>query len=149
MKIIVDTREKVGKNKHILDYFDKEGIQWERRKLDYGDYALEGHETELVIERKCSLDELAINFTKGRDRFKREFERAQNDGAKIIVMVERGSYPKIINHKYRSRFNPKAYLQSMISWKEKYDADFVLLARPKTQAGKYIIDTFRGIQNEL
>ena len=144
MKIIVDTREKVGKNKHILDYFDKQGIEWERRKLDYGDYTIEGLEDKIVIERKCSLDELALNFTRGRDRFKREFQRAADNGAKIVVMVERADYGRIVTHRYRSKFIPKAYIASIESFKEDYGADFVFLPRPKVQAGKFILETLRG-----
>ena len=38
-----------------------------------------------VIERKMSLEELAMCFGRGRDRFEREFQRARDAGAKIYI----------------------------------------------------------------
>ena len=37
MVILVDSREK--KNGHVLDYFGKQGIAYQKTKLDYGDYS--------------------------------------------------------------------------------------------------------------
>ncbi len=35
--ILIDTREKV--NSHITDYFDRKGIPYKKKALDYGDYS--------------------------------------------------------------------------------------------------------------
>ena len=40
MKLTVDSREK--KNSHILAWFDKHGIEYEVKKLDVGDYMIDG-----------------------------------------------------------------------------------------------------------
>lgn len=69
--VIRDTREK-----------DNQGWLWKKskycagtitRKLDTGDYSLEGMENYLVIERKGSISEWAKNVTEAR--FERELER--------------------------------------------------------------------------
>jgi ERCC4-type nuclease len=39
MVYLVDTREHENKNTHITDVWDKLGIQWKKKKLDYGDYS--------------------------------------------------------------------------------------------------------------
>ena len=44
MTLIVDSREKWTQpgstDRHIPDYFDRHGIEWEVRKLDVGDYQI-------------------------------------------------------------------------------------------------------------
>ena len=107
--LIVDTREQPTES--YYKRLDKVGLPYRRQKLDFGDYSCgfcpsEGLEMlldkEIVVERKMSIDEICGNFTKGRDRFAREFERAAKSGAKVHLIVEGGSYEKIIGGKYRS-----------------------------------------------
>lgn len=96
MVILVDSREK--QNSHILSYFDKQGITYQKEKLEYGDYsfylpaAVAGEDIyfhrDLVVERKASLEELSGNLAQERERFEKEFLRAGNDGCKVYLMVE-------------------------------------------------------------
>ena len=86
MKIICDSREQ--KNQHILKYFEKNNIEYEIKKVDEGDYKLEGNDT-ICIERKGNLDEIMANITQAR--FKRELERAKQKGVKLIVLIENSS----------------------------------------------------------
>lgn len=74
-----------------------------------------------VIERKMDLDELAMCFTRGRDRFKREFERAQAAGAKVYLLVEDATFEDIIQHRYRSKFASNAFLASLVTWCTRYN----------------------------
>lgn len=133
--IIADTREK--KNKHILDYCQIQGINFEHRKLNYGDYSIIVGEQDfsncLSIERKGNLDELAGNFTKGRIRFKKEFGRKIEAGGKMIVVVEDGSIDDIANHKYISEFHPNAYKASIKSFETKFDTQFNFIKRSITR----------------
>ena len=85
-KIICDTRER--KNQHILKYFEKKNIEYETKKVDEGDYKLEGKDT-ICIERKGNLNEIMANITQAR--FKRELERAKQKGVKLIVLIENSS----------------------------------------------------------
>lgn len=70
MKIIVDTREKVGKFK--FNSFEVETIS---RCLKTGDYSLVGYEDKITIDRKFSTGELQMCFGIGWKRFKKELER--------------------------------------------------------------------------
>ncbi|MEN8907880.1 MAG: ERCC4 domain-containing protein [Clostridiales bacterium] len=119
-KVIIDTREK--KIYHILKYLKKNNIQFEIKKIDSGDYSFwfrdKDYSNIFSIERKASLDELALNFTKTRKTFKEEFNRAKNRNQDIILLVE-SNYKNIKMHNYRSKFHPNAFLASLKSWKEK------------------------------
>lgn len=90
MKILIDTRDKEHAIRGIIAYFDRHGIEWERRKLETGDYMLEGH-PERVVDRKQSLQELAHNMlSKDRGRFYREIRRAREQGIELIILCEHG-----------------------------------------------------------
>ena len=74
--IICDTREK------YLWSFGQH--QTYVKKLDTGDYTLEGLEDVLCIERKMSLSELYGNLTD--DRFWKEMERMKNFQYKFLIV---------------------------------------------------------------
>lgn len=131
-RIVVDTREQ--ETPKAVERYLSFGVPYERATLNYGDYCglidLNGapiHDTSkrikamCVIERKMSLDELAMCFTRGRDRFRREMERATASGATVFLLVEGGSYEAILKHRYRSRFNPTAFMSSLMAWTVRYN----------------------------
>ena len=70
-KIIKDTREKKGHGWWFEE--DAYCIGTEVSKVDVGDYAIEGMEHLLCIERKESVSEFAGNC--GEKRFHRELEK--------------------------------------------------------------------------
>lgn len=76
-RIVVDTREQ-------LPYkFGK--LESVRKKLDAGDYSLEGLESQVAVERKSKPDAYGC-VGKGRDRFERHLEKlAQLDCAAIVI----------------------------------------------------------------
>lgn len=121
--IIVDTREQ--KNQHILDYFLKNNIQYKVEKLDTADYSFYlpnyrvlNIDKMVLIEKKNSLDEIAGNFTKDRERFKAEFERVKDD--KIHLVIENATWKKLKGHSYRSLLSPRAFLASLLTWNIRY-----------------------------
>lgn len=127
--IIVDTREK--ENNHILSAFEKNRINYERRALDRCDYSFYipkneklnifrdlYFDKEIAIERKASLDEIAINWTKERDRFEKEMALAPKEK---LLLVENASYEDILNGNYRSKYNKKAFLATLHSFWFKYN----------------------------
>ena len=63
MVICVDSREK--KNSHILAWFDKHGIEYEVKKLDVGDYMIDGG--AISVDTKRSIDELSTNMLNRAD----------------------------------------------------------------------------------
>lgn len=128
MIILYDTREQQNAAlKRRLEGFSCPSL---RRKLNFGDYSV-GFVDEnkdivfcddlVAIERKMSLDELCNCFTKGRPRFEREFLRAKEQGAKVHLLIENGSYEKIFAERYRSKLNPNALIASYLAWSERYN----------------------------
>lgn len=131
-EIIADSREQ--NTPRARERFSAFGVPVRRATLSYGDYCgqitLPGGELHdvastikpaCVIERKMSADEVAMCFTRGRDRFRREFERAAEQGAKVYLLIENTSWESIMNHRYRSKYNPTAFLASLTAWSIRYD----------------------------
>lgn len=125
MHIIVDTREQSWK--HIEDFLDKAELPYTQRKLDVGDYSFVlpnypelGLDERIVVERKGSLSEVAGNFTQGRERFKRMFERLEDD-QKIHMVMETATWRKIFNGSYRTGFHPNAYKASLMTYCIRYN----------------------------
>lgn len=126
MKILVDSAEQP--TAEYLKRCESFGVPYERRNLDYADYTydfmlpdgkwlhdsvsnIRGH---AVIERKMSLRELSGNLCQNWERFCREFDRAKHHNASVYLLVEDGSWMKIITGKYDTRFNSKAYLHRLL-----------------------------------
>ena len=89
--ILVDSREKPKAITGILDYFERNGIEYEVSKLLFGDY-MEYSCPNLVIDRKQNIAELAKNCTREHERFRRELERVSKTGSKLIILVEQNRY---------------------------------------------------------
>ena len=71
--LIRDTREHEGQGWKWNKTLEIEGTI--ERKIDYGDYSIEGMESFAVVERKGSASELITNlFSKDKERFIRELE---------------------------------------------------------------------------
>ena len=121
--VLVDTREQdTARARRRYESF---GIPFERKALKFGDYSAKmktanGEEISLenavAIERKMNLDELCNCFCQGRERFKREFQRATAAGAHIYLLIENDSLDNAYSGRYRSRMNPKSLTASIFAW---------------------------------
>ena len=89
--VIVDTREKPRAIVKILAEFDRQGVAYVRRALNFADYADPDRLPGPVIDRKQNLIEVASNVTIDRKRFVREIERCNRAGCRLIVLVEHGN----------------------------------------------------------
>lgn len=131
-QILVDNREQATPK--AVERYKSFGVPYKRATLNYGDYCgtITLNDSEIydtthaikascVIERKMSLDELASCFTRGRDRFRREMERAASSGSTVYLLVENATYEGIIKHRYRSKFSPTAFLASLTAWTVRYN----------------------------
>lgn len=154
MTITIDTREQ--DNRRLRTRIAQMGCPTRRETLPFGDYSAafplpDGGELDLrgrvVIERKENLSELAQNYTHGRARFRREFERAKEAGAKVYLLVENGSWEKAMNGEYRSRFSAKAMLASLLAWQARYGC--VVLFCPERIAGHLIREVLYREGKEL
>ena len=85
-KVIKDTREQDGYTFESFTgrYTSCKGMVV--KKLDTGDYSLEGLEDRLCIERKGRVSELAINLGKDKARFMREIERMQEFEFPFLIL---------------------------------------------------------------
>lgn len=144
MVIITDTREQ--KNQHILEYFDDKEIKHRLEKLDSADYSVvfPNHpefelDYSILIEKKNSLDEIAGNFTKGRERFIKEFERIGD--AKIHLLIENATWRKVRNGSYRSKLPPQNMVANLLTWNARYNCP-IWFVNP-TESGMLIYQVFK------
>ena len=101
-----------------------------------------------VIERKMDLDELAMCFGRGRDRFQREFQKSIDHHARFILLVENATWEKLILGKYKSKMHPKAFFSSLTSWMIRYNTA-VIFCKEET-SGKIIRELlYRDLKERL
>lgn len=144
--IIVDTREKG--HKKILEYFDKNNIDYIISKLDYGDYMLYKNNS-VVIDRKDNLLELAGNLchTNEHERIKKEIQRAKDDGCKdFIFLISESKIKSLEDIKNWSSSHTKVkgttLLKIMQTMKERYNVRFIIC--PRKDMGRKIIELLGG-----
>ena len=101
--VIVDTREKPRAIVRILAEFDRQGVDYVRKKLDFADYADPARLPGTVVDRKQNLLEVVANVTTDRARFVREIDRCHAAGCRLVVLIEHG--------------NRIRQLEDVISWK--------------------------------
>ena len=139
--LICDSRER--KNEHILRYFDRHGIDYEIRKLDVGDYMLEGNDT-ISVDRKASIDELASNMLNRNDhaRFLREAKRARQNGVNLIILVESSKYKSIPDlATWRSKYSGitgRALMDAIYKTHISYGVEFLFC--PKISMARRILE---------
>lgn len=159
-EILVDTREQ--DTERARDRYKRMNVPVIRAKLNYGDYTYnctlpDGKPLFDVdapinplcsIERKMSLDELALCLGKDRKRFQREFDRAADAGARVILLVEDANWENLINGRYRSRLNANAYLGSLSAWMTRYGIQ-VIFCKAET-SGRLIKEfLYRDLKERL
>ena len=150
LTVVCDSREQV--NGHVTAWLDKHNIGHQSRALETGDYTamLDGYtfEDEIVIERKANLDEIAGNFTTGRERFEREMIRAKARGLKLFLVVENATWTDIFLHNYRSRLDPKSLFASLMSWQAEYNLT-VIFCKPSETAQILYSTLYYWVRNRL
>ena len=89
--LLIDTREKPKATENIIREFQRSHVHFERTKLFIGDY-MDYSNPHLIIDRKQSIGELAMNCTRDHARFRAELERAKSVGAELVILVEQNRY---------------------------------------------------------
>lgn len=159
MTILVDTREQPSAK--AQKRYESFGCSYTRTKLNYGDYtynftlpngslAYEGNDIKplAVIERKMNLEELSGCFCQQRSRFKAEFERARENNASIYLVVENATWEKILNGRYKTKFDKKAYLASITAYMARYNIKPIFCQEELT--GKLIKEIlYRELKEQL
>lgn len=159
MSILIDNREKPS------DRAEKRyklfNCPYQRGTLNYGDYTYnfilpDGnklHEStpicgDVVIERKMNLEELSSCFCQQRPRFTSEFERAAEHGAKVYLLTENATWENLINGRYKTKFNQKAFLASITTFMARYNIS-IIFCKEET-SGKLIKEIlYRELKERL
>ena len=89
MIIYEDTRQQKGKHENKRLWFEAHGIEVVRKKLDAGDYAAD--HSNILIDTKRNLAEVAMDVGRDHERFAREMKRARDAGYRLVVLVEVGT----------------------------------------------------------
>lgn len=89
MVIYEDTRQQKGKHEGKRTWFAEHGIEVVRKKLDAGDYATD--QSNILVDTKKGLSEVAMDVGRDHDRFAREMVRARDAGYRLVVLVEVGA----------------------------------------------------------
>lgn len=160
MIILVDSREQ--DTPRARERYSRFGVPFKRCTLNYGDYTYncklpDGSDlndtsvtisSKCCIERKMNLDELAQCFTHSRERFENEFKRANENGAKIYLLVENATWESLLNGKYRSKYNSKAFAASVIAWTIRYGMQIMFC---KSETSGHLIKEilYRELKNRL
>lgn len=142
MVVLVDTREK--NNQTLLDIWDKKGLKYKKKKLDYGDYSVMipkndklniprdiYFDQKIIVERKGSLSEISGNLTNGRDRLEKELALSPLHKA---MLIENGSFEDIANGNYDTQYNKKSFLASLFTFQFRYDMPIVYVSEQKYTA---------------
>lgn len=146
MVVLVDTREQ--ETPAFRRRLSSMPCAWKRRKLDSGDYSCScmlpsGKEYSLadkvVVERKMSADEICGNFTRGRARFIREFDRLKANSGTPYLLIENTDWPNLFNGNYRSQMAPDALIASLKAWEARYGTH--ILFCPAELSGTLIYKT--------
>lgn len=128
LKILVDTREQ--ETPQSEQRLSSLGFQYQRKKLDSGDYSAElltldneivDFSNMFVVERKMNIDELANCLTRERERFVREFDRLEEKNTKCYLLIENATWEKIYKGEYRSLIKPQALVANIFTLMARYD----------------------------
>ena len=133
LQIIQDTREQCP--------FSFEGypVKVKPGTLPTGDYSLDGFEDRIAIERKAAGDLLSC-MTSGRERFTRELERLR--GYESAAVVVESTFDNLLSGYHRSKINPKAIEQTIISMICNYRIPF-FFAKSRELAEEFTYNFFR------
>jgi ERCC4-type nuclease len=102
-KIIIDSREQEGYS------FSCPSI---KKKLDAGDYSIEGFESRVSVERK-SMEDFVNTVIHGRKRFYKELCSLQNYEHACVVVE--GSLRDLLTANYQSGAHPNSLLASAVA----------------------------------
>lgn len=141
----LDSREK--KNEHIKAYFDRHDIPYIVKKLDVGDYMIEGG--TISVDRKRTLEELSCNLLNPQDkkRFMREVKRAREAGIQLVVLCEHGGKIRCLQDvaNWESSYSPvkgRALVDAMHRLTVSYGVRFEFCSKRST--GKRIVEILEG-----
>ena len=103
MTVVIDTREQEGYS------FSAPSV---RRKLEAGDYSIEGFEGRVAVERK-SMADFVSTAIRGRKRFHKELQKLRHYDAACVVVE--GNFRDLLEGHYLSDVHPNALAGTIAS----------------------------------
>ena len=85
-----DSRQQDGKHENKHAWWDAHGVTYQRKKLDFGDYMDASGLSNVSVDTKRSISEVAMDVGRDHARFVREIERANTAGFRLVVLIEVG-----------------------------------------------------------
>ena len=152
--VVKDSREQDGYtfDRFTSRYHECKGMVV--RKLDTGDYSIEGLEDKVCIERKGRISELAINLGKDKHRFMREIKRMKEFPFKFLVLEfsleDVMSFPEgsdIPDENWNSLKITNKYMLKMLIEFQMYDDIHVIFCGSKKNA-KLVVSSILKRVNE-
>lgn len=86
--ICEDSRQQAGKHALKHGWWAAHGVEVARRKLDFGDYIRDDDISNISVDTKKDVQELAGNVGRDHARLVREIERANDAGYRLWFVVE-------------------------------------------------------------
>jgi len=99
-------------------------------------------EMPICFERK-SIPDLFGTLTSGYSRFKREIERATENGFKIVLIIE-GSLSEVLAGSKHSTVKGESIVKTLFTLWVKYDV-FPVFCSNRSEMKRYIIETFEAV----
>lgn len=89
-QIIEDSRQQAGRHANVERWMRAHGVDFapRARALPFGDYMREG--SNVSVDTKQSMDELATNLGREHRRFAAECAKARDAGCRLVILVEAG-----------------------------------------------------------
>lgn len=85
MTIFEDVGQKIGQHDNIKDFCAANGITIRRQKLNCGDYQFP---PTITVDTKKGMAEIYSDIVSDHDRFRSECIRAQEDGTRLVILIE-------------------------------------------------------------
>lgn len=121
LTIQVDSREKSRAIHKIIEEFDKQCVKYYVSKLWTGDY-MSLDNPRLIIDRKQNLSEYCANTCQNHARFRNELIRAQDNGIKLIILIEHSNRIKSIDD-VEMWENPRRKVKAKVWIEDKLDTN--------------------------
>ncbi len=81
-----DTRQQANKHNTKNAWWNAHGVTVIRKKLDAGDYMLDG--SNILVDTKRNIQEVAMDCGRDHARFAREMDRARDAGYRLVILIE-------------------------------------------------------------
>jgi len=146
LTIQIDSREKARAITKIIEEFKKHGVNYYISKLWAGDY-MSLDNPRLIIDRKQNLSEICANICNTHDRFRNELVRSQENGIKLIILIEHSNQIKSIDdvEKWNNPRRKKIWIDDQIAYDKKGDEYWIPTHEAMTKAwsGETLANTMR------